>query len=217
MSWLELPHNKILEFDRYQAEIHKDEPSSRFDYRFLKRTFDWVLSSILLVLLSPLVLLIGLAIRMTSRDGIFFSQKRIGMNSREFDMIKFRTMNKSAGGSSQLAWSENNDDNVSPLGKVLRRFNLDELPQLYNVLRGDMSLVGPRPEQPYWVGIFSREIPGYSLRHQIQTGMTGWAQVNGWRGATSINRRIEHDLYYLHYWSLWFDLKILFRTLWIKS
>ncbi len=217
MSWLELRHNKILELSRPPADRPEDEISRRANYRFIKRAFDFVLSGILLVLFSPFLLLIALAIRVTSQDEILFVQKRVGLNGRQFDMIKFRTMKESTPVPSQLAWGETNDHDVTPLGRVLRRFNLDELPQLFNVLRGEMSLVGPRPEQPYWVGIFSRQIPDYYLRHQLQTGITGWAQVNGWRGATSINRRIEYDLYYLRHWSLWLDLKILFLTLWMKS
>lgn len=217
MSWLELRHNKILELNRLPADRPEDEPSHRADYRFIKRAFDFVLSGILLILFSPFLLLLALAIRVTSKDEILFLQKRVGLNGRQFDMIKFRTMKNSAAIPSQPAWGETNDNDVTPLGKVLRRFNLDELPQLFNVLRGEMSLVGPRPEQPYWVDIFSRQIPDYCLRHRIHTGITGWAQVNGWRGDTSISKRIEYDLFYIRHWSLCLDLKILFLTLWMKS
>jgi putative colanic acid biosysnthesis UDP-glucose lipid carrier transferase len=217
VSWLELPHNKILDFNHLPAVRFKDEPSRNMGYRFIKPVFDFVVSAILLVLLSPLMLLIAIAIKATTRDKIFFLQKRVGFNGREFNMIKFRTMKKTAEDHSQLVWSENHDSTLSPLGKTLRRYDLDELPQLLNVLKGEMSLVGPRPEQPHWVQIFSRQIPEYGQRHRLRAGITGWAQVNGWRGATSLSKRIEHDLYYLQHWSLWFDLKILLRTLWMKT
>jgi exopolysaccharide biosynthesis polyprenyl glycosylphosphotransferase len=213
VSWLELHHNKILDFDGLPAVRRQDESCHRMEYRFIKRSFDLAVSGILLVLLSPLMLLIAIAIKVTSREKILFTQKRVGLGGREFDIIKFRTMKKTAENPSQIIWSENNGSHVTPLGKFLRRFNLDELPQLLNVMRGDMSLVGPRPEQPHWIELFSRQIPDYDLRHRLQAGITGWAQVNGWRGATSIYNRTECDLYYLRHWSLWFDLKILMLTL----
>lgn len=217
VSWLELHPNKILDLNHLPAVRCEDEPCRRLEYRFIKRGFDLVVSGILLVLLSPLMLMIAIAIKVRMKGKIFFLQKRVGLSGWQFDMIKFRTMNDTSEDPLKIVWSENNDNQVTPLGKILRRFDLDELPQLLNVLKGDMSLVGPRPEQPYWVGVFSRQIPDYGLRHRLQTGITGWAQVNGWRGATSINRRIEYDLYYLRHWSFWFDLKILFQTLWMRS
>jgi putative colanic acid biosynthesis UDP-glucose lipid carrier transferase len=137
----------------------------------------------------------------------------VGLNDREFVILKFRTMKNSAGNIYPPAWVDACDQDMTSLQKFLRRFNLDELPQLINVLRGEMSLVGPRPEQPYWVETFKQQIPNYHLRHRLNAGITGWAQINGWRGATSIYKRTEHDLYYLRHWSFWLDFKILLLTL----
>lgn len=177
-----------------------------------KRVFDFVLSAIGLLLLSPLFVILGILIKLDSRGPIFFTQERIGLDGKRFRMFKFRSMKMDAEQSSQ--WTVKEDNRRTRLGRVLRASSLDELPQLFNVFLGDMSLVGPRPEQPQFVERFRQEIPAYMLRHKVKAGITGWAQVNGWRGDTSLEKRIECDLYYVRNWSLWFDVQILFMTVW---
>ncbi|HEY1066386.1 MAG TPA: sugar transferase, partial [Pirellulales bacterium] len=149
-----------------------------------------------------------------SAGPIFFSQSRVGWRGRTFEMYKFRTMRVDAESRTGPVWARRNDDRCTPIGAFLRKWSLDELPQLFNVLRGDMSLVGPRPERPVFVEKFSEQLPAYKWRHQAPVGVTGWAQVNGWRGNTSLRRRLEHDLYYVNHGSLWLDFKILVMTLW---
>ena len=162
-----------------------------------KRAFDIVVSATLLVALSPLLLLLATAVKLKSRGPILYRQMRMGLDGRSFTIIKFRTMVQGAEDRSGAVFATANDARVTPLGQWMRRLSLDELPQLLNVLRGDMSLVGPRPERPQFVEQFKDEVPQYMYRHKVKTGMTGWAQVNGWRGNTSIPKRIEHDLYYI--------------------
>ena len=180
--------------------------------RLLKRFVDLLLSCALILLSTPFMLFIAMLVKITSRGPIFFSQERVGLDGRRFNIYKFRTMEVDAevGGA---RFAVRNDPRVTAVGKVLRRFSLDELPQLLNVFYGHMSLVGPRPERPVFINEFRGRIPRYMLRHKVQAGMTGWAQVNGWRGNTSIEKRIEHDLYYIEHWSLGLDLKILGLTL----
>ncbi len=178
----------------------------------IKRLFDMLAAALGLVLISPLLLAIALAIRLTSPGPVFYRQRRVGMDGQEFFMVKFRTMRADAENSG-ARMAVKRDPRCTGLGACLRRLSLDELPQLYNVLCGDMSLVGPRPERPCFIENFKQEIPRYALRHKIKAGMTGWAQVNGMRGNTSIAKRIELDLYYIENWSLVLDLKILLRTL----
>ncbi len=179
---------------------------------FLKRTLDLALSLFLLIIFSPIMLLIALLVKITSPGPLWFSQERVGLDGKSFRIYKFRTMhiNAEANGA---RFATKKDPRTTFFGKFLRRFSLDELPQLFNVLRGEMSLVGPRPERPVFISEFRSCVPKYMLRHKVQAGMTGWAQVNGWRGNTSIERRIEHDLYYIEHWSLALDLKILGLTL----
>lgn len=177
-----------------------------------KRTVDLVGSAGLLLGLSPFLAAIAGIIWATSGGPIFYSQARMGHDGRVFQMWKFRSMERDADADGP-AWTTADDPRRTRFGGWLRAHSLDELPQLLNVLRGDMSLVGPRPEQPSYIESFRREIPGYMLRHKVRAGMTGWAQVHGWRGDTSIQERVEHDLYYIHKWSLWLDLRILFMTL----
>lgn len=179
---------------------------------FLKRVFDIVVSCLLLIILSPLFLLIALVVKLSSRGPIFIRQERVGMDGVVFGTIKFRTMDKDAEGKNGQYWTIDNDPRVTPIGKWLRKLNVDELPQLFNVIRGEMSLVGPRPEQPRFVKEFKEDIPRYMDRYHVKAGMTGWAQVNGWRGDTSIEERVRYDIYYLENWSLWFDIKILLKT-----
>lgn len=177
-----------------------------------KRSFDLVAASAALVLLSPLLAGIALAIRLGSGAPVLYRQERMGHDGHVFEMLKFRSMRVDAEASGP-GWTKARDPRRTRLGRWLRKRNLDELPQLINVVRGDMSLVGPRPEQPTYIDAFRREVPGYMLRHKVRAGMTGWAQVHGWRGDTSIHERVEHDLYYIQQWSFWLDLRILFMTL----
>jgi len=159
-------------------------------------------------------LLIALAIRLTSPGPVLFAQDRVGLNGRVFRVYKFRTMSTGNAEESDTRWTTSDDPRRTKLGAFLRATNLDELPQFFNVLKGDMSVVGPRPERPYFVKKFQDDVAQYSTRHYLKVGITGWAQVNGWRGDTSIAKRVEHDLYYLQNWSLWFDIKIICLTLW---
>lgn len=179
---------------------------------FAKRVVDLILASVISIAISPLLLLIGLLIKLTSRGPIMYRQERISFDGTPFNIYKFRTMYTDAEADGP-GWTSPGDKRVTPLGRFLRSFSLDELPQLYNVIRGDMSIVGPRPERPVFIQEFRRRIPRYMLRHKVPAGMTGWAQIHGWRGDTSIDKRIEYDLYYIENWSLFLDLKILFLTL----
>ncbi len=176
----------------------------------LKRAFDLVVSFVGLVVLSPLLLLIAAGVKLSSPGPVLFKQVRVGYNRREFRMLKFRSMRVNS--AQDTAWSRSSDDRRTRFGSLIRKTSLDELPQLFNVLRGDMSLVGPRPELPHFVEQFKQEIPLYMVKHQVKPGITGWAQVNGYRGDTSIARRIELDLWYIDNWSPWLDLRILFMT-----
>jgi Undecaprenyl-phosphate glucose phosphotransferase len=187
-------------------------PMSMTD-RFFKRTFDIVGSLALLLLFSPVMVVLAIVIKLTSKGPVLYSQTRIGANGRVFKFYKFRSMRVDAEVSSGPVWAKPGDDRTTPIGRWMRRTSLDELPQFFNSLRGDMSLVGPRPERPFFVEQFRDEIPRYMLRHKIKSGVTGWAQVNGWRGATSLEERIRHDLYYIAHWSHRFDIKILVLTL----
>ena len=180
----------------------------------LKRGLDLVVGGVALVVLSPVLLAVASAVKLTSPGPTLLRQERMGLDGRAFSMLKFRTMRADAEAESGPVWATPDDDRRTRVGAVLRRFSLDELPQLINVLRGDMSLVGPRPERPVFVETFRHRIPGYMLRHKVKAGMTGWAQINGWRGNTSLEKRIEYDLYYIERWSLGFDLAILVKTIW---
>jgi exopolysaccharide biosynthesis polyprenyl glycosylphosphotransferase len=193
--------------DDESVELPAPVPSS-----FTKRAFDFGFALILLVLTAPLVLLLAVLIKLTSRGPAFYSQVRLGRNGRPYALYKLRTMTHNCERESGPQWSTQGDPRVTALGRFLRRSHLDELPQLWNVLRGDMSLVGPRPERPMYVEQFRASIPRYMLRHHVKSGMTGWEQVNGLRGDTPLERRIEYDLHYIKNWSLGFDVKILALT-----
>ncbi len=179
-----------------------------------KRTTDIIASAAALMLLSPLLGLIALGIRLTSAGPVLYSQERMGLDGRSFRMLKFRSMRIDAELECGAVWARADDNRRTAFGTLLRKTSLDELPQFWNVLRGDMSLVGPRPERPVFVQKFRGQIPHYMLRHKVRAGITGWAQVNGWRGNTSLDRRIECDLFYIRHWSYVLDLKILTMTLW---
>lgn len=180
--------------------------------RIMKRTFDIVVGTVLLILLSPLWVMLLILVPLTSRGPALFKQERIGLDGRKFTMYKFRSMRQDAELHTGPTWTSKDDPRRTNLGVFMRKTSLDELPQLFNVLRGDMSLVGPRPERPYFVDQFRLLVPKYVDRHRVKTGMTGWAQVNGLRGDTSLEDRIKYDLYYIENWSLGFDVKILLRT-----
>jgi Undecaprenyl-phosphate glucose phosphotransferase len=177
-----------------------------------KRVMDIIGSLICIVIFSPLMLLTALLIKTTSKGPLIFVQERVGLNNRPFKMYKFRSMEVQSRQEERRGWTVKNDPRVTPVGRVIRKFSIDEFPQLFNVLKGDMSLVGPRPERPQFVEKFREEIPRYMVKHQVRPGMTGWAQVNGYRGNTSIRKRIEYDLYYIENWTLGLDFKILFLT-----
>jgi Undecaprenyl-phosphate glucose phosphotransferase len=181
--------------------------------RFVKRGFDLVVAAAALVVLSPLMLLVAIAIWIEDRGPIFYRQVRMGLDGKPFDIFKFRSMRVGAENDTGAKWAERDDPRRTRVGRLIRAWSVDELPQLFNVLLGDMSVVGPRPERPQFVEQFRAEFPHYMLRHKVRAGMTGWAQVHGWRGNTSMRMRIEHDLYYIENWSLMLDLKILFMTL----
>jgi len=179
----------------------------------VKRGVDVAISVAALLLLSPLLAAIAVAIRLEDRGPIFYRQRRMGLDGRPFDILKFRSMVPGAEDESGPTWASPHDSRRTRVGQFLRRWSLDELPQLANVVRGEMSLVGPRPERPEFVREFKEKFPQYMLRHRVRAGMTGWAQVHGWRGNTSLIKRIEYDLYYIENWSLSLDIKILWMTL----
>ena len=178
----------------------------------LKRLFDFLASLFLITILSPFLLIIALGVKITSSGPILYKQERVGLNKNNFLMYKFRSMKVATDGSDKTAWSTKNDPRKTKFGSFIRKYSIDELPQLFNVLSGTMSLVGPRPELPYHVYNFKEEIPLYMVKHQVRPGITGWAQVNGLRGDTSIKARIEHDIFYIENWSFLLDMKILIMT-----
>lgn len=193
-----------------QPLIYINEPNIKQVGLIIKRLFDFSATLVGGLLISPFLILIALLVKLTSRGPIFYGQVRMGVDGREFKMWKFRSM--VVGDANHEGWTVENDPRVTKIGRILRKTNLDELPQLWNVLVGQMSLVGPRPERPQYVEQFREEIPGYMIRHKFKAGLTGWAQVNGWRGDTSIEKRIECDLWYIKNWSFWLDISILFMT-----
>lgn len=178
-----------------------------------KRAVDIVGSLAGLILTSPLLLVVAVLIKATSKGPVIFAQERVGRHNKVFRMYKFRTMRQQEGTEEQKGWTTKDDPRVTRVGRVLRRTSIDELPQLFNILIGNMSLVGPRPERPQFVEKFREEIPRYMIKHQVRPGLTGWAQINGYRGDTSIRKRIEYDIFYIENWSMGFDIKILFLTI----
>ena len=212
----------LLEFIALRARLEEldgvpilninDVPLQGFNSA-LKRTIDIVLSGVAMLGLGIPLAIISLLVRLTSPGPVFYRQERMGLDGRAFTVYKFRSMFSDAERETGPIFAEEDDPRCTPVGRLLRRFDLDELPQIWNVLKGDMSLVGPRPERPYFVEQFKQRYPQYMLRHKVRAGITGWAQVNGWRGNTSIEKRIEYDLYYIGNWSLRLDLKIMWLTL----
>jgi len=204
---------KLFQIGRMQMLDLTTTPTDLLDYALLKRAFDICFSVLVLLLTAPLLGLIALLVRLTSPGPIFFVQDRVGLNGLEFRMYKFRTMRMSDSSDSDTQWTTKGDPRRTRVGSFLRKTSLDELPQFINVLKGDMSVVGPRPERPHFVQQFLQDIGQYNHRHCLRGGITGWAQVNGWRGDTSIEKRIECDLYYLQNWSFIFDMRIIVMTI----
>jgi len=207
-----LLRGNVEEFDGLQVISLQSSPHYGWN-ALLKRTVDLVLGLLALIVFSPLMVIIALIIKLTSQGPVFYRQERMGLDVQPFMMLKFRTMLNEAENNSGPVWAADNDPRISRVGRWLRYTSLDELPQLINVLRGEMSLVGPRPERRPFIEEFRKSIPKYMLRHKVKAGMTGWAQIHGWRGNTSLERRLEYDLDYIEHWSLWRDLKILLLTL----
>ena len=182
--------------------------------RVAKRIIDVAFSFVVLLVMAPLMLLIAALVKLSSAGPVFYRQQRMGLNGLTFDMLKFRSMPLDAEADTGPVWAKKGEDRATPIGRILRRTSLDELPQFINVLKGDMSVVGPRPERPVFIETFKERVPRYMLRHKMKAGITGWAQVHGWRGNTSIDKRIEYDLYYIQNWSLLLDVKIIIMTVW---
>ena len=180
---------------------------------FFKSFFDRGAALFGLIFLSPVLIIVGILIRLKMPGGpVIFKQRRVGQHGKLFTMYKFRSMTVQDPGKEKSRWTTKGDARVTFIGKIIRRTSIDEVPQFFNILIGDMSLVGPRPERPFFVEKFKEEIPRYMIKHQVRPGLTGWAQVNGYRGDTSIIKRIEHDLYYIENWTLGLDFKIMFLT-----
>ncbi|MCD7781836.1 MAG: undecaprenyl-phosphate glucose phosphotransferase, partial [Methanosphaera sp.] len=177
-----------------------------------KRIMDILFSIVSMIILSPLLLIVAIIIKLTSPGPVIYSQKRVGKDGEEFRIYKFRSMINSDDPIDEIHWTQKDDPRITNIGKIIRKTSIDELPQLYNILKGDMSLIGPRPERPYLVNKFQESVPKYMIKHHVKPGMTGWAQVNGYRGNTSITKRIEYDIYYVENWSIMLDIRIFFKT-----
>jgi Undecaprenyl-phosphate glucose phosphotransferase len=206
---------RLFQLGRMQMLDLTSTPAELPDYVLIKRVFDIFFSAVVLLVTSLLMGLIALVIRLTSPGPILFVQERIGLNGLPFRMYKFRTMKMSSSSDSDTRWTTEEDPRRTRLGSFLRKTSLDELPQFINVLKGDMSVVGPRPERPHFVSQFLQEVGRYNQRHCLRVGITGWAQVNGWRGDTSIKKRVECDLYYIQNWTFGFDLRIILWTIFL--
>ena len=204
---------KLFQVGRLQMMNLAISPVESFAYTVLKRTFDLFFAIFGVVILSPALLAIAFLVKLSSPGPLLFLQERVGRHGKRFTLLKFRTMHCSTTAESDTIWTTKNDPRCTAIGAILRKFSLDELPQLFNVVRGEMSLVGPRPERPHFVVKFRKNIQKYNLRHCCQVGMTGWAQVHGLRGNTSIPDRLQHDLYYIRNWSLGLDIQIIARTI----
>lgn len=212
-------YNKIIPTKPYTEDILglpviniRYVPLSNTFNAMVKRCMDIVGSIAGIIVSSPVMLVLCILIKLTSPGPLIYKQERVGLHNKTFRMYKFRSMELQPESEEKKAWTVKNDPRVTGIGKFMRRTSLDELPQLFNILKGDMSLVGPRPERPFFVEKFREEIPRYMVKHQVRPGLTGWAQVNGYRGDTSIRKRIDCDLYYIENWSIGFDIKILFLT-----
>jgi len=195
-----------------QSFSYADGILTRWHNAVIKRLIDIIGALAGIIVFSPIMLIVAIIIKLTSKGPIIFSQERVGLHNRAFKMYKFRSMKLQAPQAEKVAWTTPHDPRVTGIGKFIRKTSIDETPQFFNILKGDMSLIGPRPERPYYVEKFKEEIPQYMIKHQVRPGLTGWAQVNGYRGDTSIEKRIEYDLYYIENWTIGLDLKILFLT-----
>ena len=204
-------HTEVESFEDMPIVTIVQSPMTGWN-QVLKRILDISGALIALVLFAPLMLIIAIVIRLTSSGPSLYGQERMGLDGRTFNALKFRSMHYDAESETGAVWASENDERRTKFGTFLRKYSLDELPQLFNVFKGEMSLVGPRPERPVFIEQFKSQIPHYMLRHKVKAGITGWAQINGWRGNTSLEKRIGCDLYYIERWSIWFDLKILFLT-----
>lgn len=204
---------KVFQVGRLQMMDLAISPVESFAYTVLKRSFDLLFATFALLIFSPLMVFIATLVKLSSPGPVLFRQERVGRHGTHFTLLKFRTMQCSAPEDSDTIWTVKNDPRCTAIGGMLRRFSLDELPQLFNVIRGDMSLVGPRPERPHFVARFRENYQKYNVRHSCRVGMTGWAQVNGLRGDTSISDRLRYDLYYIYNWSFTLDLQIIARTM----
>jgi len=202
---------EILELDGLPIIALRQSPMDAWG-RILKRSLDLVGGGLVTLMLLPMWIILPILIKLSSPGPIFYRQERMGLDGKKFKMIKFRSMRADAEQNSGAVWAVKNDNRTTALGQFMRKTSLDEFPQLFNVLSGSMSLVGPRPERPVFIEEFKSQIPNYMLRHKMKAGMTGWAQINGWRGNTSLEKRIECDIYYLTHWSILFDIKIGFLT-----
>lgn len=181
--------------------------------KYLKRFFDIIFVVVATIILSPLLVITAIAVKITSPGPIIYKQERVGENAVPFNIYKFRSMRSENEYIDEKRWTQKNDPRVTAVGKIIRKTSIDELPQFFNILKGDMSLIGPRPERPYFVNKFRESVPKYMIKHHVKPGMTGWAQVNGFRGNTSIVKRIRYDIYYVENWSIILDIKIFFKTL----
>ena len=204
---------KLFQLGNMQMLDLMSTPAESLDYALIKRAFDIFFSFAVLLLTSPIFALAAALVKISSPGPVFFAQERVGLNGEPFRMYKFRTMRVAAESESDTRWTTGNDPRRTTFGTFLRKTSLDELPQFINVLKGNMSVVGPRPERPHFVHKFLQEVARYNNRHALKVGITGWAQVNGWRGDTSIEKRVEYDLYYLQNWSFSFDLQIIVMTI----
>ena len=204
-------HTEVESFEDMPIVTIVQSPMTGWD-KVLKRIVDIFGALIALILFFPFMLIITLVIKLTSSGPSLYGQERMGLDGHTFNALKFRSMHYDAESETGAVWASENDERRTKIGTFLRKYSLDELPQLFNVLKGEMSLVGPRPERPVFIDQFKSQIPNYMLRHKVKAGITGWAQINGWRGNTSLEKRIEFDLYYIERWSIWFDIKILFLT-----
>jgi Undecaprenyl-phosphate glucose phosphotransferase len=210
-----LVKERLFQFGRLHLLDLGTAPAESLYYALSKRVFDVIFSICAIILTGPLLMVLALLIKLSSRGPVLFRQERVGLNGKLFVMYKLRTMKVEKAAMSDTTWTVQDDPRRTLIGSFLRKSSLDELPQFFNVLRGNMSIVGPRPERPFFVNEFLREISHYNKRHRLKVGITGWAQVNGWRGDTSIHKRVECDLYYLQNWSFWFDIRIICLTLWL--
>jgi exopolysaccharide biosynthesis polyprenyl glycosylphosphotransferase len=188
-------------------------PLSNSMNRLAKRCVDIFGSLVGIILLSPLMFIIAFLIKVTDNGPILYKQERVGLNGKTFNMYKFRSMRVQTESEEKKGWTTKDDPRVTSIGKIIRKTSIDELPQLFNILIGQMSIVGPRPERPQFVEKFKEQIPRYMVKHQVRPGLTGWAQINGYRGDTSIRKRIDYDLYYIENWSMMFDIKIIIGTI----